>query len=594
MSRILPVAAATTLFLGALGALAMPAEAAPVRSTWIVVLDDDVTDVAAHARQHARAHDGRVGFLYQHALKGFSVEVTAQAASAIARSERVAYVEPDRVMSVVEQVTPTGISRSFAPGNTGIDIDSVDDVRVDVDVAVIDTGIDLDHPDLNVVGSTDCTNESGGPPWSRTAECLAGGDDDHGHGTHVAGSAAALDNGLGVVGMAPGARLWAVKVLEANGSGSNAMVIAGIDWVADRASTIKVANMSLGGGKSQALNDAVAGAVGAGVTMVVAAGNSSADAANSSPASEPKAITVSALADFNGQAGGGAAPTCRTDVDDTFADFSNYGTVVDIIAPGVCILSTVPGGYDTFSGTSMASPHVAGAAALLRSMGKTHATTESELKASGNLDWNNSDDKDSVKERLLDVSNTTVFAPRLVSVGGGEPVNAAPSASFTFGCTELSCSFDGSGSADSDGTLTSYEWDFGDDTSTGSGVSVNHTYAVSGSFTVTLTVTDDDLATDQESASVSVSDGSGGTLAFVGSSVSNGSSWTAVVSVSGAAAGQVVAGTWESGATGSCTANLVGTCDIVRSGIAKRVRSVTWTHTDPVTNATTAVVITKP
>jgi subtilisin family serine protease len=177
----------------------------------------------------------------------------------------------------------------------------------DVDVAIIDTGIDLDHPDLHVVGSTNCT---GGV---FTTSCVAGGDDDNGHGSHVAGIVAAKSDGAGVRGVAPGARLWAVKVLDKRGSGLTSWIIAGIDWVTARAATIKVANMSLGweGTSSTSLNTAIHNSVAAGVTYAVAAGNSSKDAATFNPANHPDVIAVSAIADSDGRCGGDVpAPSC--------------------------------------------------------------------------------------------------------------------------------------------------------------------------------------------------------------------------------------------------------------------------------------------
>ncbi len=160
-------------------------------------------------------------------------------------------------------------------------------------------------------------------------------------------------------------------MLNAAGVGWESDIICGIDWVTANAGAIEVANMSLGGSGSDdgncgrtdgdAEHQAICDSVDAGVTYAVAAGNDHQDAATFAPAAYDEVITVSALADFNGQPGGGARPTCRTDQDDTFADFSNYGADVDVIAPGVCILSTwMNGGYNTISGTSMASPHTAG------------------------------------------------------------------------------------------------------------------------------------------------------------------------------------------------------------------------------------------
>ena len=233
----------------------------------------------------------------------------------------------------------------------------------------------------------------------------------------MAGTIGALDNQQGVVGMAPGARIWNVRVLNAAGIGMQSDIICGIDYVAANAGSIEVANMSLGGEGSDdgncgqtdgdAEHEAICAAVNAGVTFAVAAGNETQDAANVAPASYDEVITVSALADFNGQPGGGAASTCTADEDDTLASFSNFGSDVDIIAPGVCIESTYMGSsYDTLSGTSMASPHVAGAAALYESThpGSTPAQTKAALQSAGTLDWNDADDPDPIKERLLNVS----------------------------------------------------------------------------------------------------------------------------------------------------------------------------------------------
>jgi subtilisin family serine protease len=478
-------------------------------ATHIIVFRSNVNARAA-AADMASAHGLAVTNIYEHALNGMAAIVPAGRLNALSHDPRVAYVEENMEAHIAAQDIPTGIDRIFATGNTSLDIDSSDDWRVDVDVAVVDTGIDFQHPDLNVMGGVNCAK---GGPFNKS--CGSGGDDDHYHGTHVAGTIGALDNGIGVVGVAPGARLWAVKVLNSQGSGYTNWIVAGIDWVVAQGN-IEVINMSLGGsGTSQAYLDAINNAVANGVVVVVAAGNSSADAGGYSPAFVPDAITVSALADFDGVVGGLGSPTCRADEDDTFANFSNYGSVVDIIAPGVCILSTYPieqGEYGTISGTSMASPHVAGAAALLAS-GANAPQDRADVLAirntlvnSGNLNWDNSDDPDGIKERLLDVSG---FVPALVpGNGGGGGTNNPPTASFSTYCTNLVCDFNGGSSSDTDGTISDYEWNFGDG-STGNGVTVNHTYAADGTYTVTLTVTDDDGATGNSSQNVAVSSGGG-------------------------------------------------------------------------------------
>jgi len=215
---------------------------------------------------------------------------------------------------------------------------------------IIDSGIDLDHPDLNVDVSRSVTFV----PRSK------GPDDQNGHGTHVAGTIAAIDNNFGVVGVAPGATVVAVRVLDRRGSGAYSDVIAGVDYVGNNGSNGDVANMSLGGPVSQALDDAVLNASNSsGVKFCLAAGNESTDANNSSPArvNGSKIYTISAM-----------------DNNDVWAYFSNYGNPpVDYCAPGVNILSTWKGGaYNTISGTSMATPHAAGV--LLLGSARTDGT----------------------------------------------------------------------------------------------------------------------------------------------------------------------------------------------------------------------------
>jgi subtilisin family serine protease len=406
------VGALATAGLTALATTVAPAATATAPATgpggalgrYIVVLDRG-TDASAVAAEHARTLGVLPGHVYASALDGYAARMPAAVATQLADDPRVSYVQVDRKVTATAQTTPTGINRVNADASPTARIDGTDQ-RVDVDVAVIDTGVDLDHPDLNVNRTK-----------AKTCALALSADDDNGHGSHVAGTIGALDNGTGVVGVAPGARIWPVKVLNAAGVGFTSDIVCGIDYVTANAASIEVANMSLGGGGSDdgncgrtdgdAEHEAICASVAAGVTYVVAAGNDSADAATSAPAAYDEVITVSALSDFNGQPGGGAPATCRSDVDDTFADYSNYGSDVDLIAPGTCITSTwMNGGYDTISGTSMASPHVAGGAALFAATNPsaTPAQVKAALQSRGTLDWNDADDPDPVKERLLDVT----------------------------------------------------------------------------------------------------------------------------------------------------------------------------------------------
>ncbi|MEG9329158.1 S8 family peptidase [Salinimicrobium catena] len=306
--------------------------------------------------------DAEILNVYGNAINGAALRLTEAQAAALKRNNDIAYVEQDRVITLAPpggdgevsasaaQETPYGITRvNGVTGYTGSGV-----------AWVIDTGIDLDHEDLNVDASRGFNAFTRG----RDGKSL---DDGNGHGSHVAGTIAALNNSVGVIGVAPGATVIPVKVLDSRGSGSYSGVIAGVDHVAANGSNGDVANMSLGGPVSQALDDAVLAASQNGIIFSLAAGNDSDDANNHSPARVNGAniYTISAM-----------------DSSDVFAYFSNYANPpVDYCAPGVDIKSTwKDGGYNTISGTSMAAPHAAGVLLL------GNASTDGYV--SGDLDSN--------------------------------------------------------------------------------------------------------------------------------------------------------------------------------------------------------------
>jgi subtilisin len=302
------------------------------------------------------------------------------------------------------------------------------------------------------------------------------------------------------------------------------------------------------------------------VAFAVAAGNSNDNASKYSPAAFDNVLTVSALADFDGAEGGTGSLTCRNDQDDTLADFSNWGSAVDIAAPGVCILSTFPleqGEYGTISGTSMASPHAAGALALLASSDKPANATDvnalyDSVITAGNFNWTD-DSGDGILEPLLDVSGLN---PVLVPGSGGGTTNQSPTATFTWSCSDLSCDFNASGSSDLDGWIVSYGWNFGDG-ATGSDVLPSHAYSSAGTYTVTLTVTDNDGSSTSAEHSVTVSTSAGGGL--TATSTNQGKTWTAVVSGTSG-------GDWSTDER--CEEPSAGTCTL--SGISKKTGSVTF------------------
>ncbi|MBA3707866.1 MAG: S8 family serine peptidase [Planctomycetes bacterium] len=427
--RLVPIVVVSLSLLLPSMLRAEAADAADGHAKRSIVVFKDGVDVETAITDLQNKHQVKADHHFATALHGFAGELGVREA-AIAADARVKYVVEDRILSLppvrvagkptrppphTGQAIPTGVSRIHAASNALAHIDGIDVVadRVDIDVAVIDTGIDLTHPDLNV-------------SMSRQVSFVAGtttANDDNGHGSHVAGTIGAIDNGVGVVGVAPGVRLWAVKVLNSRGSGYTSDIISGINYVADPVHGIEVANMSLGGSVPTGpdpMHTAIAAAVAAGVVFVVAAGNSSADAQTSVPAAYDEVITVSAIADSDGKAGG-VGPGTGYGIDDSFATFSNFGAPVDIAAPGVDIRSTYKaGGYTSMSGTSMASPHVAGAVALYLvgqrgslPLGATSTPLEAKraLQFNGSLQETRplindgfSGDKDGIPERLLNAS----------------------------------------------------------------------------------------------------------------------------------------------------------------------------------------------
>lgn len=482
--------------------------AAPPLERVIVVLNDGAGPPAEVARGLTRVHGGTIGFVYENAIRGFSLSVPAAALAGIRRNPDVAYVEPDvEVFATGTQPVPTGINRVDA------DVNPSPGSMAGVDVAIIDTGVFLDHPDLNLRYVTDCTSAIFYPMFGG---CSASGNhqDENGHGTHVAGIAGAYDNDIGSIGTAPGATLWSLKALNADGSGYVGSIVAAIDLIAAYSTEIDVANMSFGfEGSAQALDDALTNVVARGVVFVAAAGNSASDAATFSPANHPDVIAVSALADFDGLPGGQASATCRPDVDDTFADFSSFGAPVDIAAPGVCIYSTyLNNGYATLSGTSMAAPFVTGAVARLIAQTGQKPTNRAGVIALRDALVNAgspqssacgfSGDPDGSAEPLLFL-NSPLFGGNGVCGGASDPPpNAAPLAAFGETCNGLSCAFT-NGSTDADGTIVSHSWDFGDG-GLSSAINPVHTYAAVGTYNVTLTVTDEDGATGSHSHTVNV------------------------------------------------------------------------------------------
>ena len=349
---ILGGAALTTALVAAVAA--SPAQAAEgtilgvgnpaaVPDSYIVVLKDSAVasrGVQAQAASLTDRFGGEVGFVYDAAINGFSVTMSEAAAKRLAAHPAVDYVEQNMVfqLDATQNNPPSwGLDR-IDQRNLPLDNSyTFPTTASNVNVYILDTGVRLSH------------NDFGGRAFTGFDAITSGGsaNDCHGHGTHVAGTTAGNAHGV-----AKGARIFAVRVLSCTGGGTTAQIVAGINWVTNNHIKPAVANMSLGGGgNNTTMNNAVANSINAGVTYAIAAGNSNSNACNFSPALVPAAITVGATA-----------------INDQRASFSNFGTCLDIFAPGQSITSawfSSNSATNTISGTSMASPHVAGVAALI-------------------------------------------------------------------------------------------------------------------------------------------------------------------------------------------------------------------------------------
>ena len=407
---------------------------------------------------------GEVLYTYDNALLGMTVRLTSLQASLLGILPGVISVEPDRIVTTVavQNNATWGLDRVDQPA---LPLDSnfqyPDNGGRDVNIYVVDTGVRTTHQEFTgriVPGRNFVTDGALGFLFGGSVD-PENYEDCNGHGSHVAGTAAGS-----TYGVAKQANVIPVRVLNCSGSGSTSAVIAGIDWVAGNHQKPAVANMSLGGFTSTALDTAVSNAVAAGVTMVVAAGNDNTNACNGSPNRVPEALTVGA-----------------TTRDDARSSFSNYGACVDLFAPGSDITSAwyqSDTQTNSIDGTSMAAPHAAGAAALY-------------------LAANPSATPDAVNLALVNdatagaISNPGSQSPNLllqITQQDGSGIDRLPTAAFTADCQGTVCQLDASGSSD-DVAVAAWDWTLGDG-NVANGEQITHDYGVDGEFTVTLTVTD--------------------------------------------------------------------------------------------------------
>ena len=397
--------------------------APPGAQSYVVVLKDGA-DAAAVSMKHKERYGAELSHVYKHALKGYAAQLNRSAVEAVKADPSVLFVSDDWAFAIDAPPVPPA-----DPQVTQRSVDRIDAEEsstrsgngrgaVPLNVAVLDTGIDVDHPELVVKGGANCVNDKGGI------------DDPNSHGTLVAGSIGAIDNTIGFVGVAPGAHLWSVRVFDKHGNGGMARMLCGIDWVtstrtdSDPTNDIRVANLSGGTFAGQnaahgnaddgncglssgdALHMAICRAVAADVTFVVSAGNDAADVRTYVPAAYDEVLSAAAMTDTDGLPGAVGGPEIRCGLgypDDAAAEFSNFATLLEdrahtVSAPGVCVPSTWPGGlYGRASGTSFASPLVAGTVTLCIFAGPCAGLSPAQIVAkivSDAATYNN-DDKNS-------------------------------------------------------------------------------------------------------------------------------------------------------------------------------------------------------
>ena len=428
------------------------AVAQPIPDRYIVTLKPSAASAASEAASVNAAAGGQLVYVYEDALRGFAAELSPTQLEALRRDGRVQSIEPDQVVSIegVQSPAPSwGLDRIDQRNRPFNNSYTYNATGTGVHVYIIDTGIRFGHTDF---GGRAALNFDAIGGANANGDC-------HGHGTHVGGTVGGTKYGV-----AKNVRLHGVRVLDCNGFGTVASVVAGINWVTGHVIKPAVANMSLGGSASSTLDQAVTNSIAAGISYAIAAGNAGADACNTSPARTPNAITVGA-----------------TDINDARASFSNFGVCLDIFAPGVNITSDWNASTiatRVLSGTSMATPHVAGAIALYYE-GHPTATTANVryglLATAGN----------GLISNAGAASPNKLLHSLLFRLGASD---LPPLAAYDFNCSGLSCTFDSNSSQDDKG-IVGRTWTFGDATS-GAGVIASHTYATGKTYQTTLVVRD--------------------------------------------------------------------------------------------------------